>query len=343
MRRLTTFDQAEKAEHFSQFLLAKGCECTIEQAENGFDVWIVNEDMFEIAQIELEAFQKNPDMPAPTMEGDHGKPGFTVKMKPLAQLRRKIPLITNICIALCIALFFLNWTSIKTTSEKYNGLTPVYTSLLFDYTEAMEKSNAMLNQNTGELTKEEIAAAAKVERAGTWNGLWALLHKTPTVDEPQYEKIWQGQVYRFFTPIFLHGGILHILFNMLWLYLLGPMVEARTGLGRYLLLTLILAAVSNTAQYVMSGPLFLGYSGVICGLAGFIFIRQKKAPWEGYPLGRSTILFLFIFVFAIGVMQIALLGYPKLLPMQIANTAHVVGGVTGIILGLFPFFKKRVA
>lgn len=343
MRRLTSLETQEKAEHFSQFLLAKGCECTIEQSEQGFDIWIVNEDMYDIAKAELDLFLQDPTAQAPTMEKEGGQPGFVVKMKPLLHMRRRLPLLTNTLIALCIALFFLNWTSITTTSEKYDGLTPIYTALLFDYTEAMQKADTILNQYTGELTKEEIAKAAQVEREGTWNGLWALYHKAPTAPEPQYEKIGQGEVYRVVTPIFLHGGILHILFNMLWLYLLGPMVETRTGITRYLLLTLIIACVSNVAQYIASGPLFLGYSGVICGLAGFIWARQMKAPWEGYPLGKSTVLFLFVFVVAIGIMQIVLLGYPQLLPMQIANTAHVAGGITGVLFGMFPLFKKRAA
>jgi hypothetical protein len=46
---------------------------------------------------------------------------------------------------------------------------------------------------------------------------------------PIFQKIKEGQVYRIITPVFLHGSLLHILFNMIWLFLLMKLIEMKLG------------------------------------------------------------------------------------------------------------------
>jgi GlpG protein len=107
----------------------------------------------------------------------------------------------------------------------------------------------------------------------------------------------------------------------------------------------LLGVISNVAQYLMSGPYFVGFSGIVVGLAVFIWARQQNAPWEGYPLPRSTFLFLLLFVAAMMLLDLLsfLLQLFQLttLPLTIANTAHVVGGLAGLALGKWNFFSKR--
>ena len=73
-------------------------------------------------------------------------------------------------------------------------------------------------------------------------------------------------------------------------------------------------------------------------------MRQKKAPWEGYPLEQSTLIFLTVFVLGMAGIQITsfiLLRFSIAnFSINIANTAHIVGAITGIILGRIPFFSK---
>jgi len=149
-------------------------------------------------------------------------------------------------------------------------------------------------------------------------------------------------VWRTFTPSILHKGFLHILFNMLWLWILGRQVELRSGKGRYILITLILGIVSNTCQYIASGPFFLGYSGIITGLAGYIWMRQRVAPWEDYNLPRGTLLFLGIFIFGMLAFQIITFFLRKgglgVFEVNIANTAHISGAIAGVVLGAIPRF-----
>jgi GlpG protein len=131
---------------------------------------------------------------------------------------------------------------------------------------------------------------------------------------------------------------------MIWLWVLGRPIEQRIGAGRTLLLTFAAAIASNVVQYLMSGPLFLGYSGVVMGLAGFIWMRERIAPWEGYPVQKGTMLFLGFFILAMFVLQ-SLSFFVQIfsdLPfiLSIANTAHIAGAIVGMLLGRLSLFAR---
>ena len=98
-----------------------------------------------------------------------------------------------------------------------------------------------------------------------------------------FPEIRAGQVWRLVTPIFLHAGVLHLVFNMLWLYQLGGQIEAQESSGYFAVMVLVLAVICNTGQYVVSGPLFIGMSGVVYGLLGLkthakIALVVRKEP-----------------------------------------------------------------
>jgi len=141
----------------------------------------------------------------------------------------------------------------------------------------------------------------------------------------QYDlpEIRGGQVWRIFTPILLHGGILHLLFNMLWLKDLGTMYETGRGMRRYLIFVLVIAALSNLGQFIISGPNFVGMSGVVYALLGYIWIRGRLDPQSGFFVDQSTMLFMTIWFFA------CLFG---VIP-NVANTVHTVGFVGGLLWG----------
>ena len=132
---------------------------------------------------------------------------------------------------------------------------------------------------------------------------------------------------------------------MMWLILLGKQIEERLRGGSYILLMIVIGIGSNLCQYFMSGPNFMGFSGVLCGLLTFIWIRQKIAPWEGYPLERSTFLFMIYFIFIVlfiqGVSFYLEVEHNTLLSIGIANTAHLSGAAIGVLLGYCPFFSWK--
>ncbi len=132
---------------------------------------------------------------------------------------------------------------------------------------------------------------------------------------------------------------------MFWLITLGKQLEQRLPSWRYLLFILIVAAFSNTAQYLMSGPNFLGFSGVLCGMLAFMWERQKRAAWEGYRMDRLTFLFMLIFVLGLASLQILSFFVEKAfaisLSSNMANMAHLSGGGMGWWLGRGHFFSWR--
>ncbi len=134
------------------------------------------------------------------------------------------------------------------------------------------------------LPKDEQQKIDAAEALPYWRGIYDYFTQKKQEATPMFEKIRQGEVWRLFTPCLLHRGFLHILFNMAWLWILGKQIEERAGKLRLLVLIIITAVVSDVTQYLISGPFFLGFSGVVVGMAGFIWMRQRVAPWEGYPL-----------------------------------------------------------
>jgi rhomboid protease GluP len=80
--------------------------------------------------------------------------------------------------------------------------------------------------------------------------------------------IVQGQLWRLFTPMLLHGSILHIGFNMYALYAIGPGLERYYGRGRYLALYILAGFTGNVASFLISPESSLGASTAIFGLIG---------------------------------------------------------------------------
>jgi membrane associated rhomboid family serine protease len=87
-----------------------------------------------------------------------------------------------------------------------------------------------------------------------------------------------GEWWRLITAAFLHAGLLHILFNMYALYLLGPAVERVLGTGRFLILYLVAALGGSAASYAFSAPatLSVGASGAIFGLMGALLVVGRR-------------------------------------------------------------------
>ena len=138
-------------------------------------------------------------------------------------------------------------------------------------------------------------------------------------------EILNGELWRLFTPALIHFGILHIAFNLLWLYQLGSAIEQRQTSKRMLILIIIISLLSNLAQYFWDGPLFGGMSGVVYGLLGYVWAQGKFNPRYGLGLDQNIALMMLIWFV---VCWLGLVG-------NIANMAHTTGLVGGVILGVF--------
>jgi membrane associated rhomboid family serine protease len=138
-----------------------------------------------------------------------------------------------------------------------------------------------------------------------------------------YDRIAAGEIWRIITPIFIHFGLLHIVFNMLWLYDLGGMVEIRQGSPRLGILVGVSAVVSNIAQYMWAGPWFGGMSGVVYALLGYVWAQGQFNPRSGMILHQTIVIMMLIWFV---VCWMGLVG-------NIANMAHTLGLVSGVGLG----------
>jgi len=135
------------------------------------------------------------------------------------------------------------------------------------------------------------------------------------------------------TPILLHGGPLHLVFNMLWLWELGRRIERFQSTMALSLVVVLLALVSNTAQFLYGGGNnFGGMSGVVYGLFAYIWMWQLFDPVAALRLPGSLILFMLL-----SLVVMTLLGLD-----MIANEAHLGGFVAGIVLGAATAVFSRI-
>ncbi len=197
----------------------------------------------------------------------------------------------------------------------------------------------------------EQALKEQIETEPLWPGFYnVLLHyesREIFFRAPLFYSISHGEVWRLVSPMFLHAGLLHFLFNMLWLWVLGRSCEGNMGVIRFVAFVLLTAVVTNTLQYLMTGPFFMGISGVLAAFAGYIWSRKKIAPWEIYFIDRGTLIFLGSFIFGLFGLQIVafylqLVHNTSILPLSFANTAHMSGVFLGLGLGRTKLFQRSI-
>ena len=381
MRVIGQISGAKQAYLLTTFLTRQGIEATAEkrsqEAEDAevFDIWVVDEEQLAAAKEHLARFLANPDDPSFAAIDEAQKPEEPSLSSPLQAAPDQEPLkvaptqrgssqaaITRLIVMACLALFAWGFFQPKADKSPQSETElfisqPLFRMFAFDVSGAtalkiafFRKHNIESSAQVATLSEQAQKTYREIDATPTWKGLYTLILNWPAskkeLSAPLFGQIAKGQIWRLVTPVLLHGGFLHILFNMLWLWTLGKQLEERIKKWQYLAITLILAVVSNTTQYLVSGPLFLGYSGILCGMVGFIWMRQRMAPWEGYPLHPVTITFLSIFVLGLFALQLvsfslALLGKGALDVGMFANSAHLSGGDLWPCIGSdFPFFQR---
>lgn len=203
---------------------------------------------------------------------------------------------------------------------------------------------------TGEVQREAVyapeksqAAAAWWRRAGPatqvvgvlcvlvyllqWLGGDAAFHALHYPEAISVDAIG-GQWWRLLTPAFLHFSILHITFNLLWWWELGGLVERMQSGWRLLGLLLVIALVSNAAQFLSYGPGFGGLSAVVYGLLGYLWFYPYADPNAPFRLRGAIIAFM------VGWLALGYTGVFDAVFGPISNNGHLSGLVVGALLGL---------
>ncbi len=188
--------------------------------------------------------------------------------------------------------------------------------------------SSLREQGFGPLTLMLIIASVVVALLGAYGPPDDTRMWNVTIDDwasrVPLQKVREGEVWRIFTPIFLHFGIIHLVFNMLWLRSLGTLIERNDGWVVFVPLVLASAAVGNLAQYYVSGPGFGGMSGVVYALFGFVWMQSRYRPARAYAMApRSALWMMGWFVLC----ATGLVG-------SIANLGHAGGLVVGLLFGV---------
>lgn len=342
-------------------------------------IWIIDEDQLEEVSKWFHLFISKPQDPifhtgtSASLSLPPEQPLPPPPSAPQSSDSRKIsswekqPMgwITKSLLAACCILFFLSHLLMPSVQipERYAGLvlftSPVEKALLFDYPKYYELINRFLRlygyeelERPSDLPPEGQRLLQQINQTPFWPGFYQLLlkggwqaAKSGLSEYPSFEKVREGQIWRLFSPCLLHADLFHIFFNMLWLIVLGKQIEQRLSPWRYILFILMIGVVSNTAQYLVSGPNFIGFSGILCGMLAFIWMRQKRAAWEGYQIDRLTLIFMLLFIMSMAGIQLLSFILEKSFALafspNIANMAHLTGGLMGFLFGGLSFFRWR--
>lgn len=153
----------------------------------------------------------------------------------------------------------------------------------------------------------------------------------------------------FISAIFLHGGFLHIISNMWFLWVFGDDVEANLGRFKFLALYLTAGLAGNISQFVLmqtSQIPMLGASGAVAGILGAYYVMFPHSTIK-------TLLFIFIFITIVNIPAPFMLGYWFILQVLsgvyslpfsggggIAFFAHIGGFLFGMVMAVIAHIKK---
>ncbi|WP_352399762.1 rhomboid family intramembrane serine protease [Anaerotignum sp.] len=142
--------------------------------------------------------------------------------------------------------------------------------------------------------------------------------------------ILNGEYYRFFTSMFLHSGMPHLISNGIFLFYFGVKAEYLLGKWRYLALYMISGLCGGLFSIAFHNVLAIGASGAIYGLLGAMLILTKKYGPRYTQMNYSTMLLLAFTSIGFG-----------FLDMGVDNFAHIGGFLGGIVVFLFYMRDER--
>lgn len=337
MRLIGELDDVQQARLFTAFLLIKGIETQVDDQDVGkAEIWVKDEDRFAEALAELDVFKSNPSDSKYSGSMQEAKSLVRKEEKKRQQIQKKIvkvaggvlrrrrPL-TIILIVICAIVSLLTGFGENVGTERGVRFDhPVYQALQF-VSVPPPASHQVANEST---SRDDLAL--------------------------RLASIRRGEIWRLFTTIFIHYGIIHLLFNMIWFFQFGTVIEHRYGTLKFGLLVLVTAGISSIFQCTVPGavggssPGFVsdslvlitrsgGMSGVVYGLFGFIWMKSTYDPKFGYRLPQSTVFILIgwlLFCMIPPEMRAGIYG------KNIGNWAHGIGLLVGMAAGYWTSMIK---
>ena len=268
MRQIGTVSEAAKAGRFIDFLLTERIDSKVTEGKAGWEVWVVEEDRVSQARIFWEKFLANPEDESFARAGGEAKR--------LRQLERK-------------------------QDDAYDRKQAIFTKKLSRGEGAVQDPVTVILLVVSAVV---FVVTMPSTKKALLDWLWFSVPELTDFPGPAWvpKSAWlplasvlRGEVWRLISPIFIHMGWVHLVFNMLMLVSVGAAVERVIGSWAIALLVLGLAVISNTAEAVFGPGLhFGGMSGVLYGLAGFSWVMGMVAPQRGLQIDRNTALILVV-------------------------------------------------
>ena len=285
MRSIGQLDNETLAVRFGDYLYVQGIENQVEaEEEGGFSVWVVEDDQVSTAAGLLERFRASPDSPE-----------FVTASSTADRQREREARADRSRRSTVADAERVMYERHQVTYAWLPAMLIVISAAVAYYSNVGEDFESLApfrisNYLTEGIVPMEVAA---------------------------------GQVWRLVTPIFIHHGWLHIIFNMMWIYDLGKFFQERFSALYLGVFIVACAVISNLTQYWWDGPVFGGMSGVNYALFGFLWIRGKydrRAQWQINPSTVQMMLLWFVVCFT------------PLVP-HVANAAHFGGLAAGAAWG----------
>ena len=291
MRKIGTLPSEQQAKLFEDFLLTEEIGANIDTSGDEWNIWILDEDQVEQAKQELATFTEDPGAEkyqAATRQAE------AIRDERIAQARAAVKRQVKVR---------------DTWNQPFTSRCPV-TSLLIGVSVVVF---LLMQTNDYNIPIRQALSICSFEVSGDM-----VRYDTRLLD------IQKGELWRLVSPIFLHFGPLHILFNCIMTYQLGGAIEINRGSLKLAAMVILIAVPSNLAQYWFSGPMFGGLSGVVYGLFGYMWMKSLYDPQSSFfiPPNMVIILIGWFFLCIAGVVG------------NVANYAHGFGLGTGIVIGL---------
>lgn len=336
MRQAGTLSNETLARRFADYLYAQGIQTRIDPDGEAWAIWVRDEEQLPQALSALKEFQADPADPrfnasaqASAKRAEQAKREEQARRNFIDMRRRwdtspsgPTPLTFGL-IALSVLVAILTNLGGQFADREPGPAEGLINALLLNPRE-IDEPHPSQHATHAELREfEERQHQRLVER----------------LEQEPLPRIREGQVWRLVTPIVLHFGILHLLFNMFVLRDLGRLVESRIGTWRFAALVLVVAIVSNLAQYYFpsrANPVaalgsFGGMSGVLYGLLGYAWMKSRYEPRAGIYVHPNTVTFMMIWLV---VCALGLISF-------IANWAHGAGLVVGMAIGVTPYAWRK--
>ncbi|HEV8605551.1 MAG TPA: rhomboid family intramembrane serine protease [Tepidisphaeraceae bacterium] len=306
MRLLASLPDQDQATRFGDYLITVDIDNSVEEGASGWSVWVKDDDKVEAAKRELAQFVVNPHDSRYTAAGRKAEKVRQEQENRAKRLQK-------------------NYVDVRTQWSQPGGLKPLTIALIAlcclvgIVTVVGKRHESLAGLRISPRNVEPV-----ITQIGPMMGWhWRLTDLT---------EIRQGQVWRLITPVLIHYGALHLIFNMWLLRDFGTIIERQKGAWWLAILIVVIGIPSNLAQYIMAGPWFGGMSGVVYGLFGYIWMKGKFSPQEGLELHPNTIFFL------VGWFLLCFTGWVG----HVANTAHAVGLLIGMAFGIAGYLRRKL-